>query len=141
MQAVEMQLTEKQLLLQSFRDAFERFERESNRLHILGFGDPRRLEDAFLRVERARLAYNDARDALAVSLMSPGLRTKFLCLGPSAANGPVRIKGVAELFWELAGKPTGTADDDWYRAERVLSHVLAPKEPAARVCYAGSAVS
>jgi len=139
MQAVEMQLTEKQLLLQSSRDAFGRFERESNRLHILGFGDPRRLEDALLRVERARLAYNDARDALAASLMSPGLRAKFLCLGPSAANGPDRIKGVAKLFWELAGKPTGTAEDDWYRAERVLSHVLASKESAARACYAGSA--
>jgi hypothetical protein len=141
MQAVEMQLTEKQLLLQSFRDAFETFERESNRLHILGFVDPRRLEDALLRVEKARLAYNDARDVLAASLMSLELRTKFLCLGPPAAHGPERIKGVAELFWELAGKPAGTAEDDWYRAERVLSHARGYKDSAARACYAGSAAS
>jgi hypothetical protein len=31
-----------------------------------------------------------------------------------------RIREVAELRWELAGKPEGTDDENWYRAEDIV---------------------
>ena len=36
-----------------------------------------------------------------------------------------RVREIAELRWELAGKPEGTADDDWYRAEEIVRRATA----------------
>jgi hypothetical protein len=42
----------------------------------------------------------------------------------SQANA-ARIKQMAELLWEFSGRPEGTADDDWHRAEEILRRALA----------------
>ena len=35
------------------------------------------------------------------------------------------MREVAELRWELAGKPEGTDDENWYRAEEIVRRAAA----------------
>ena len=124
MGALQTRLSDKQLLWQGYRDAFRHFEREANRLAEINgrpLYDAVEAERALLRLEQARLAYNDTRDTLAASMMPAEVRRKLWAIAP-APRYDGRVKDIAELFWELAGKPQGTALDDWYRAERVVKH-------------------
>ena len=74
---------------------------------------------AVVDLENARISYNHARDALAAELLESSLP-----LGPDASQGrQVRTKKIAELLWESAGRPAGTADDDWHRAEQIINRV------------------
>jgi hypothetical protein len=36
-----------------------------------------------------------------------------------------RVSEIAQLRWELAGKPEGTDDDNWYRAEDIVRRATA----------------
>ena len=36
-----------------------------------------------------------------------------------------RVREIAELRWELAGKPEGTDDENWYRAEEIVRRATA----------------
>jgi hypothetical protein len=71
------------------------------------------------------LAYNDARDALASARMPAELARLFWAIPTAAVREQARVRNIAELLWELKGKPQGSADDDWYRAERVARHASA----------------
>jgi hypothetical protein len=128
MGATQTRLSGEQLLWQAYRGAFEIFKREAGRLAEIQAKvacDPAEAEKALMRVEYARLAYNDIRDTLAASLMGAEYSRAFWALPGAARREEARVKSIAELFWELAGKPQGTADDDWYRAERVARHAAA----------------
>lgn len=123
MGATETQLSKQQLLWQSYRDAFREFEREAARLNDLNsqhHPDALETERALERLEHARLAYNDVRDSLAASRMSPRNAQLFWTLPPAARSHRARVKTIAEMLWELNGRPQGSADEDWFRAERVL---------------------
>ena len=37
-----------------------------------------------------------------------------------------QIEKLAYQFWEARGKPLGTSQEDWFRAERELLHELGP---------------
>jgi hypothetical protein len=74
------------------------------------------IEAALLAMEKARLAYSSARDALARQLLKPQRKT----LPEAAATSPVHTAEVAELLWESVGRPEGTAQADWYRAEEII---------------------
>jgi hypothetical protein len=116
-------LSGEQRLWQAYRDAFRQFQREATRLAEIKAQpsyNPVETEMALLRVEHARLAYNDARDVLAASLMPTQYAAAFWSIPASSRQGPARVKNIAALLWEMAGKPQGSADDDWYRAERVV---------------------
>jgi hypothetical protein len=75
-----------------------------------------RVEVALMEVEKARLQYNAARDLLVAQMAGPQPSTQSA--GPASPDGKVRV--VARILWELAGKPDGTAVTDWLRAERVV---------------------
>jgi hypothetical protein len=125
MGATTTQLSDKQLLWLAYRDAFRQWEREAARLAKINAKasyDPAEAEVALLSVEQARLTYNDSRDTLAAFLMKPEVRRAFWVVPAATRQESRRVKGLAELFWELAGKPQGSAEDDWYRAERVVRH-------------------
>ena len=125
MAAAQTQVFDKQLLWRAYRDAFRQFGREATRLAKINAEasyDPAEAEAALLCVEQARLTYNDTRDTLAAFMMSQTARQAFWAIPTAARQDARRVKGLAELFWELAGKPQGSADDDWYRAERVVRH-------------------
>jgi Protein of unknown function (DUF2934) len=107
-----------------YRSAFEDFSRKAQRVQSLTEhpnGDRKAFEAALLDLEKAHLAYNDARDAFVRSL-----------LPASAAAAPNRrqdhsedVQAIAELLWEGAGRPTGTAEDDWHRAEAIVQRAVA----------------
>lgn len=75
------------------------------------------METALLDMERARLAYTAARDALAQHL-SPALTQ-------AKRPKPGNVSGIAELLWEVAGRPDGTAQKDWLRAEEIARRAAA----------------
>lgn len=79
--------------------------------------DWRAIDAALLELEKARLNYNRCRDILALEL------------GAEAAPGPEphadRVREIAELRWELAGKPDGRDDENWYRAEDIVRRTAA----------------
>src|SRR5262249_32267841 len=125
MGATQTKLSSEQLLWKAYRDAFRQFEREATTLAEIksqASYDPTEAEKALLRVEHARLAYDEVRDALAGSMMSQESKRQLLTIPTSDRHQHARVRSIAELLWELAGKPQGSADDDWYRAERVVRH-------------------
>lgn len=101
-----------------YRSAFEDFSVKAGRVQaLIGGPNPQEMEIALLEMERARLAYADARDALA---------RQFL---PSLSAAPRRetrdVSGIAELLWEVAGRPEGSAHRDWLRAEEIARRAAA----------------
>ena len=83
--------------------------------------DGKTFEAALLELEKAQLAYDHARDAFLESLL------------PESAQIPPRhghnhsgdIPAIAELLWESAGRPQGTAEEDWRRAEAIVKTAVA----------------
>lgn len=74
---------------------------------------------AVVDLENARIRYNHARDTLAAELLESSVP-----LGPDPSQArKTRTKRIAELLWESAGQPRGTADEDWHRAEEILDRV------------------
>ena len=107
-----------------YRSAFDNFSRRAQRVQILTehpTGDRSAFESALLELEKAHLAYNEARDALVRSLL------------PASAPAPREqrqdhihdVQTIAELLWESAGRPTGTAEEDWRRAEDIVKCAVA----------------
>jgi len=77
-----------------------------------------RIESAVLAVEKARIAHNSARDRLARELVRPSLP-------PGVSVDEHHVRQTAQLLWELAGRPDGTADCDWSRAEKLVHSAAA----------------
>lgn len=80
--------------------------------------DRARIEEALLEVEKARVAHNCARDRLARELVRASLP-------PSARVEEHRVRQTARLLWEIAGRPDGTAECDWRRAEKLVHSAVA----------------
>ena len=75
--------------------------------------DPGQIEAALLEVEKARVAHNSARDRLARELVRPALP-------PAVGVDEHQVRETAKLLWEIAGRPDGTAEGDWQRAEKLV---------------------
>jgi hypothetical protein len=100
----------------AYRCAFEDFSDKVRKVQSLTGrpdSDQGAIEGALLELEQARKAYSSARDAVARQLQ-PALQ-----LNPSLTRAG-NVKGVAALLWEVAGRPEGTAHNDWFRAERIV---------------------
>jgi hypothetical protein len=82
-------------------------------------GDHGSLEPLLLSVERAQLNYSAARDRLAAEMLGADIGAL------ASAVADRRIHDTAQLLWELSGKPQGTAENDWLRAERIVRHASA----------------
>jgi len=81
--------------------------------------DQAAIEAAIIEVEKTRLVYDSCRDALAVHLLPVSSRTTLpLADSPEAIDE--HIKSIAGLLWESAGRPDGTADEDWRRAQDIV---------------------
>jgi hypothetical protein len=104
--------------VRNYRSAFSEFAqkvRQARALMNASNPDRQAIDAALLELEKARVAYNHRRDVLAQHLLNSG-PAAFEPPGPAAD----RVRAVAELRWELAGKPDGTAEDDWFRAEEIV---------------------
>ena len=78
------------------------------------------IDAALLEAEKARVYYEHLRDALAQKLLN----------SPEPVSDGVqpfasRVSEIAELRWELAGKPEGTDEENWYRAEDIVRRATA----------------
>ena len=106
-----------------YRSAFENFSRKAQRVQLLTehpTGDRKAFETALLELEKAHLAYNEARDAFVRKLLPASPR-------PDHVRRDHRddVQAIADLLWESAGRPTGTAEEDWHRAEAIVKCAVA----------------
>jgi hypothetical protein len=106
-----------------YRSAFEEFSRKAQQVQLLTehpTGDRKAFETALLELEKAHLAYNGARDAFVRTLLPPAAR-----LQPRERQDHTEdVQAIAELLWEGAGRPTGTAEEDWHRAEAIVQRAI-----------------
>jgi hypothetical protein len=77
------------------------------------------IEAALVDVEKARSIYDGYRDALAKQLLPAAQTARFAIVDPPGAVTE-RVKSIAELLWETAGRPDGTAEEDWHLAEEIV---------------------
>jgi multidrug resistance efflux pump len=109
-------------LRQTYRATFQEYAAKLNTLQGLidrGATGTDEFQAALEAVETARAAHSHARDCLAKELMR---RTTSVATGPEQ-----QIRKTARLIWEFAGRPEGTAERDWQRAEKLVR--------AAAVCW------
>jgi hypothetical protein len=107
-----------------YRDAFEDFSRKAQHMQLLTAQqntDKKTFEDALFDLERAHLAYNQARDTFLQSLLPES--TPIPADDDKNRTGDVPL--IAELIWEGAGRPDGTAQEDWRRAEAIVKCAVA----------------
>jgi hypothetical protein len=106
-----------------YRIAFSEFAdkvRQARALVAAAEPDWAAIDAALLEAEKARVHYENLRDALAQKLLNspePLSDSVQPCAG--------RVSEIAELRWELAGKPEGTDQENWYRAEDILRRATA----------------
>jgi hypothetical protein len=96
-------------LWNTYRTTWEAFSSQLAELQRLVESGERadRVRSARLAVEKARVAHDVARDRLAARLAPPEPEEQ-------------RVRETARLLWEFAGKPQGTAETDWFRAEQLV---------------------
>jgi len=79
---------------------------------------------ALLELKKAHWAYDRCRDELAVELLPASMRGTFRLMEPNSAEAyEDRVRAVARLLWESVGRPEGTSDDDWHRAEQIVRRI------------------
>ncbi len=111
---------------EEYRSVFEDFSRKAQQVQSLTehpTGDRNAFETALLELEKAHLAYNHARDALVRSLLPASVQEQRQ--GRVARDHSEDVQAIAELLWESAGRPTGTAEEDWHRAEAIVQCAVA----------------
>jgi len=101
-------------LRNAYRATFQEYADKLNALQRLidsaaGSADAE-TERALNAVDEARIAHSDARDRLARELMG--------CAASVADEQ--QIRKTARLIWEFAGRPEGTAESDWDKAEKLV---------------------
>jgi len=107
-----------------YREAFENFSKKAERVQALSAQpstDGKAFETALIELERAHLAYNQARDAFRRSLLPESTEIPASNYQEHASDVPT----FAELIWENAGRPDGTAEEDWRRAEAIVKCAIA----------------
>jgi hypothetical protein len=114
-------------LWREYRQAFQEFARKAQSVQSLKEApDPARasIDNALLELERARLRYNDCRDALASALLPD---SKLASVAPR--QHVQHIREFAQILWDFEDRRDGRADDDWYRAEKIVRSAAAETAP------------
>jgi hypothetical protein len=109
-------------LFSDYRNAFAEFAQKTRQARALMSAanpDWQAIDAALLDLEKARVNYNHRRDILAQQLLSSSQ------LPEAAQPQPNRVREIAQLRWELAGKPEGTDDENWFRAEDIVRRATA----------------
>ena len=108
---------------QAYRKAFQVFSGKVAQVQALAAlpnANPQFVETALLELERAHVTYIARRDEWVQHLLPS--KTGSL-------NKPARdtqhehddcVRAIAELLWESAGRPEGTSERDWHRAEEIV---------------------
>ncbi len=113
-------------LWNEYRGTWEEFARQLDELQrLVEAGDQDHIESALLAVEKARLAHNESRDRLAAQLTGEIVAADAQASARKLPDDE-RVRKTARLLWEFSGKPQGTAENDWFRAERMVRSAVAP---------------
>jgi hypothetical protein len=107
-----------------YRDTFEDFSRKAQRVQWLAAQqntDGKAFETALFELEKAHFAYNQARDLFLRSLLPASAQI------PAADDKDYTsdVPTLAELIWESAGRPEGTAEEDRRRAAAIVKCAIA----------------
>jgi hypothetical protein len=111
-------------LLNQYRAAWREFVRRVSELEdcaAVSEPDRTRVEVALLEAEKARLAYNAVRDRL---VAQAGLQPAATLVAHGVPQDG-KVRAIARLLWEFAGKPHGTAVADWLQAEHLVQSASA----------------
>jgi len=95
---------------------------------------------ALAELERALAMYRECRDRLANHLLTRRTHSKAAAAGSSASQGESQVwraedalfnrrdelQRLAYRLWEDSGRPDGTPDEHWYRAQELLRHDSEP---------------
>jgi hypothetical protein len=103
---------------QRYRQAFDNFREKVRNMQSLaseGNYAQTAIDAAVLEMEIAKEDYKIARDALFLEM----LPSKDVVAAPKDSRNEEGVRELAELLWELEGRPEGSALDDWYRAEDI----------------------
>jgi hypothetical protein len=109
---------------QEYRKAFDEFSAQVQRVQTLTAQkhvDPKIIEAALLDLERAHVNYDICRDRW-VQHFLPDTAKAASELEHSHEDC---IRTIAGLLWESAGRPEGTADQDWRKAEEIVKQAAA----------------
>lgn len=122
-------------LRKAYEEAFQHFSLQVRLLQSLMSQptmDGRAVEEAKRRVEQAHSAYRESRDLLARFMLSGHVRSATLTETETAEIGDElqgsepeldrrsQVEYLAYQLWEKAGRPSGRAEEHWYRAERMI---------------------
>jgi hypothetical protein len=122
MQWIKQQASED--VWQAYRIAFEDLSQKVHRIQFLKeqqYPDQPAIDAALLELERANIIYKECRDVLAYHLLPPSARSAIWGdQTDSSQLAAARVRRIANLRWEMRGKPEGTANDDWNRAEEII---------------------
>jgi hypothetical protein len=81
------------------------------------------IEDAKEKVEKALAAYRRSRDVLVEFILVSSETSESSALAPvhdDRVDQRARVEALAHQLWESAGRPAGRAEEDWYKAERLI---------------------
>ena len=111
----------------AYREAFERFSKNVQQVQefIAGSKTEKAVaEAALMELQKAYVDYERSRDAYARLLLCS---TDGPALAPRRGGhqNPNAVRIIAELLWETAGRPEGTAENDWFRAEEIVRKAAA----------------
>jgi len=83
------------------------------------------VDAAMLELEKAHAVYIERRNTLAYFLLPSTARDRVGVAAPDSEFYQSHVRRVAELLWEVSGRPLGTANDDWHRAEAIIRSATA----------------
>ena len=107
----------------AYREAFREFARAARFVQDLTATenlDRHTADAAMLVLEKAHSVYVQRRNTLAYFLLPSTARELVQVPAPDAEPSKSHVRIVAELLWEVSGRPLGSATDDWHRAEEII---------------------
>jgi hypothetical protein len=118
--------TRKAQALAAYREAFKNFSEKARFIQDITATrnlDRSLVDAAMLELEKAHSVYIERRNTLAYFLSPSTARDRVGA--PDSEFYKSQVRRVAELLWEVSGRPLGTANDDWYRAEEIVRSIAA----------------
>ncbi|HYL39286.1 MAG TPA: DUF2934 domain-containing protein [Bryobacteraceae bacterium] len=114
---------------QAYRRAFAEFSEKVQQVQALTahpHPDAVRMERALLELERAHVIYGACRDQWVRHLL-PSASANALVQADDEAKRAHEdcVRSIAELLWEGAGRPEGTAEANWRKAEEIVKAATA----------------
>ena len=113
----------------AYRQAFDEFAKQAQHVQVLTAQsnvDAQVLEAALLELERAHFNYDLYRDQWVQFLLPSALRDSvFSSARDMEHSHDDCIRTIAELLWKNAGRPEGTAHEDWRKAEEIVKQAAA----------------